>query len=744
MNNLLRICLLNVMMFSAFSIYSQDYLFERQYDIGVSVDELQLLNPWAGGINAGQVSRIDLDLDGDLDIFIFDRTSDRILTFINEDPSPGVMQYKFTREYNSTFPAMSEWALLRDFNCDGKVDIFTKAPNSMAVYENISTEESGLQFDLRAPQLIAEHNYSGVPFFASVFCVTIDIPVIEDLDLDGDLDILTFSEIASTIYYYKNYATEIEICDSLAYEMKNRCYGYFAEASENNTIYLGQDCSFNVIAPKRQHTGGTLLSLDTNADGYNELIIGDISYTDLIMLTNGPSVEGPDSMYQMTHNFPAGLGTNQGVDLRNFPAGYYEDVNNDGIRDLIACPNNPNQCEDDSSMVLYLNEGFNNLPSFVFHSYNFLQNTMLEFGRGAHPVVVDVNQDGLYDLVVSNEEYYEEGPQPPSRLALLYNTGTTELPSFELADSNYLAVDQYNLLSVHPSFYDIDNDGDLDMILGDQGGKLHLFRNSAGAGMPFDLELEIPNYTDQNGDEIDVGQFACPQFFDIDNDGDQDLLIGEKNGNINFYQNTGGDENPAFILESDTIGDVVASNYLGINGYAVPYFFKNGNGNTRLLVGTEKGIVNYYGNIDGNVGGSFDLIELSFAGIKEGDRSAVALFDFNNDDIPELLYGQVGGGLAWYQGLDTTNVVPGIADGNRFLFNLYPNPANDYLMIDSDQQYGAITSIEVYDMLGKLVIDLQSNNLPQIVDLRTLPNGSYVCRLRSGEYFGAKEFVIMR
>lgn len=744
MKNLLRFYLLNVLLFSAFNSYSQDYLFERQYDIGVTVGELELLNPWAGGINAGQVSRIDLDLDGDLDIFIFDRTSDRILTFINEDPSPGAMQYKFTREYNSAFPAMSEWALLRDFNCDGKMDIFTKAPNSMAVYENISTEESGLQFDLRAPQLIAEHNYSGVPFFASVFCVTIDMPVIEDLDQDGDLDILTFSEIASTIYYYKNYATEIGICDSLAYEMKNRCYGYFQEASENNTIYLGQECSFNVIGPKRQHTGGTLLSLDTNADGYNELVIGDISYTDLIMLTNGPSVEGPDSMYQMTSDFPAGLGTNQGVDLRNFPAGYYEDVNNDGIRDLIACPNNPNQCEDDSSMVLYLNEGLNNLPSFVFYSYNFLQNTMLEFGRGARPVVVDVNQDGLNDIIVSNEEYYEEGPQPPSRLALLYNTGTAESPSFELADSNYLAVDQYNLLAVHPSFYDIDNDGDLDMILGDQGGKLHLFRNAAGAGMPFDLVLELPNYPDQNGDEIDVGQFACPQFFDIDNDGDQDLLIGEKNGNINFYKNTGGDENPAFILENDTIGDVVASNYLGINGYAVPYFYKNGNGDSRLLLGTEKGIVNYYGNIDGNLDGSFSLIELAFAGINEGNRSAVALFDFNDDDIPELILGQVGGGLAWYQGLDTTNTVPGIADGNRFLFNIYPNPANEYLKIDSDKQYGSITSIEVYDMIGKLVMHLQSNNLPQVLDLKTLPNGTYVCRVRSGDYQGAKEFVILR
>ena len=38
---------------------------------------------------------------------------------------------------------------------------------------------------------------------------------------------------------------------------------------------------------------------------------------------------------------------------------------------------------------------------------------------------------------------------------------------------------------------------------------------------------------------MDVGQFATPCLFDLDGDGDLDLLAGEKNGYIHLYENLG-------------------------------------------------------------------------------------------------------------------------------------------------------------------------------------------------------------
>jgi hypothetical protein len=722
-------------LFAAAGMRGQDeYLLERYDQIPVTKDAEFLQSAWAGGINAGQLSRIDLDLDGDLDLFVFDRSSDRVLTFLNADDSPGALQYRHTYEFNHRFPAMSEWALLRDFNCDGKMDIFTKAPNAIKVYENVSTLESGLQFELRAPLLYAEYNYSGVPFDAPVFCVTVDIPAIVDHDDDGDLDIFTFSEVATTVYFYKNFASEIGICDSLAYELGNRCYGFFSEGTEDNSLFLNQECPFNVIEPRSGglHTGGTLLSMDTNNDGYNEMVIGDVSFTYLKMLVNGPSIQGPDSMVNFVADFPAGLGTDLAINMINFPSAFYEDVNNDGIRDLIAAANNPSQCEDDSSMWLYLNSGLTSLPDFDFVKRNFLQDEMLEFGRGAYPVVVDYNADGLLDIFVGNEEYYQEGPQPPSRVALLENTGTDNEPAFTLVTDNYLGLDQYNYLAMYPAFGDLDGDGDLDMLIGEQGGKLQFFRNQAGPGAIFDFVLDTPNYPDALGEAIDVGQFATPQFFDIDIDGDEDLLIGEKNGNINFYRNDGGNNTPSFVLAADTIGDAVASNYLGINGYSVPYFFRNANNETRLLIGTEKGVVNFYDNIDNNLEGTFNLVEERFGDIREGDRSAVWFADLNADGIRDLLYGQVGGGLAFYRGIDDSTVSVFLGEPASVSLNIYPNPANETINVRFNEPRGS-GAFSICDLSGRVILTHQVNSAFFTLDISSLSAGCYLCRMATNQ-----------
>src|SRR5215207_3090023 len=72
--------------------------------------------PWAGGLNAAQINTLDLNGDGHPDLAIFDRTSDRVITFINDNN-----QYRFAPEYETFFPSeITNWMLLRDYNGDGK------------------------------------------------------------------------------------------------------------------------------------------------------------------------------------------------------------------------------------------------------------------------------------------------------------------------------------------------------------------------------------------------------------------------------------------------------------------------------------------------------------------------------------------------------------------------------------------------------------------------------------------------
>ena len=102
---------------------------------------------------------------------------------------------------------------------------------------------------------------------------------------------------------------------------------------------------------------------------------------------------------------------------------------------------------------------------------------------------------------------------------------------------------------------------------------------------------------------------------------------------------------------------------------------------------------------------------------------AAAVADLTGDGKPELLVGNYAGGVAFFRGTQPPAHTSVIAHENPTL-RVYPNPATDFLHIESDQP---LNHIVVYDSYGRLVLSVGNvNKNSTIINTKTLSPGVYI------------------
>ncbi|MDF1673103.1 MAG: T9SS type A sorting domain-containing protein [Vicingaceae bacterium] len=702
-------------------------------DIGDTLD-----NPWAGGFNSVQFSEIDVNIDGKMDLFVFDRTGHRISIFLNKG-GPNQSVYTHAPFYNQSFPDLHDWVLLRDYNCDGKMDIFTYSSGGMAVYKNTST--TFLSFSLQTNLLFSDYQPDAAPNFINLYVSSSDIPAIDDIDNDGDLDILTFSITGSYVEYHKNLSIEKNgNCDSLDFQLNNKCWGFFKENLTSNSVTLFDTCSFNVNNPQKysggnKHAGSTLLTLDVDSNNSKDLVLADVSYSNFTLLINqdaSPNLTA-SSIISQDSVFPSNTNSTIATDIDIFPAGFYLDINNDNIKDLVASPNCFNGCLNKDNVWMYKNIGANNKPDFSFVKNNFLQGGIIEVGEGAHPVFFDYNADGLTDIIIGNQGIYNPSSGPllyESSLWVYENIGTANNPKFQLADTNYAGISSMNLditnsrptLGLAPCFGDMDGDGDDDMLLGDYNGYIHHFTNTAGPGNPAAFTLTTPEYLG-----IDVGNDATPILYDINKDNLIDIIIGKENGTFSYYENKGNSTIPNYIFKTDSLGKISTRRQFDFQGNSNPILIDS-NGVTHLYSGCKNGRLYKFGNIDGNLTGTFS-IDSSFNNIREGINSFVAIEDITNDGMLDMLVGIYNGGISFYKGDMNVNITDMPAELDNI--NIYPNPTHNLITIDLGTNSIKNTSIHIIDILGKTLYDGTFNNKQKVINLSNYRKGIYLIKINN-------------
>ncbi|MFZ4543651.1 MAG: T9SS type A sorting domain-containing protein [Saprospiraceae bacterium] len=743
----------------SFFLFSQ-HVFAQfgQTSFNVIANGKQLKYPFAGGLNCPQFSEVDVNQDGLPDLFVFDRIGAQVLVFINKG-GVGSINYTFAPEYADNFPRLQEWVLLRDFDGDGVMDIFayldSGAIDAVMVYKGYYKDKK-IAFSRFTCSGYFENVISWPPLGqdrVNLYVSSQDIPDINDIDNDGDLDIITFAQGGGKVEFYKNISVEKGWGkDSLSFILADECWGKFYESGLTKALNLStkkNECAHlrpsGAIDRGGLHAGSTVLTYDMDNDGDREILLGDISFKNINLAVNGGN---KDTAYMNSQiiDFPHDSGLS--VDLDIFPAPFMLDINNDGKKDFIAAPNAINGSEDQNTAWLYENEGTSKIPKFTFLQKNFLSNEMIDLGSYSYPTIGDITGDGLEDLVVGIGNRFINPTEQEGRLVLYKNIGSTGNPSFELTDDNWLNFKQFSNSTYHftPTLGDLDNDGDLDLLVGEYNGQLFYVQNIAGAGKA--AVFASPIYGFQN---IDVGLHSTPCIVDMNNDGLSDLVLGERNGNFNYLQNKGSIGNPIFdsnlklAPNSDSFGKALTYSPPNITGHSAPAILKFKD-SFYLISGSETGKVYQYKGSYSDLYGTFELSNSLIPNFEKsgGIFNTPAFSTFNRaDGLYQVLSGNARGGLSSFAvNLSKQGTSVGLVNTNE-IYNckIFPNPATNQLTIVWESPLAGPIEIEISDNIGCLYIRKIVRDAFVNLDIEQLPKGLFIIKIQTEKGVVAKRFI---
>jgi hypothetical protein len=222
------------------------------------------------------------------------------------------------------------------------------------------------------------------------------------------------------------------------------------------------------------------------------------------------------------------------------------------------------------------------------------------------PQFADFDGDGDLDIICG--EFLDS-------FTFFENTGTREKPVYAKGRKleNNSGIIRMDLEMIVPVAIDWNGDGHVDLIVGDEDGRVAYIKNTGSRynGMPL---FESPRYFQQKAGNVKFGALPTPFSVDWDGDGDQDIIIGNSAGYIAFIENRGGKNVPDFappkLLEAD--GKVI-----------------------RIQAGSN-------GSIQGPAEAKWGYTTLSVA-------------DWDGDGLPDIIVNSIWGKVVWYKNVGTRN-----------------------------------------------------------------------------------------
>ncbi len=556
-----------------------------------------------GGVDIGTWHRlVDIDADGDLDLFSDSKFSG--VNFYRHDSGVGALaQFSLVdTSFGNFATGFNNTPDFADIDGDGDLDFFFGATSgALDFYRNIG--------DSANPLFVFENDYydSILAFpgggaktarpnhgFSCIYFV--------DLDSDTDIDLFYGDIFNSNIYYFENlgdpfvsdlsWVSETYLSQSTfgfnhatLYDIDNDADPDMVVGSANaaniDNLFLWRNNGTPQVPDLVLETNNLIKTIDVGS--YSMPALGDLDGDfDLDLIIGGEDgrltyYQNVGDRFNPSFEFVTDFFEFIDVGLSSFPV--LVDWDNDSDSDLLVGTGS-------GRIQLWRNDGTATAFSFVLAD---LQVAGIKVDQWVVPRVVDLNDDGLFDLVVGEWDFNSK-----ANLSLYENNGTYSTPSFSLVHSAMLEIitREFTL----PQFTDWNNDGRIDLILAGHGDGHRLYLNSTPTGsFPDSLTLIL------QADSIagwDDGAYLSSLFADIDSDNDNDLIIGEENGGLNFYEMPG-------VCCVGFRGNVDADSFDDVNvndlTFLINFLFKGGNAPSCWREG----------NVDGDLDEAINVVDVT-------------------------------------------------------------------------------------------------------------------------------------
>ncbi len=555
--------------------------------------------PFLGGFNVPRPQWVDIDADGDLDVFV-QETTNRLLFF--EQTGTTTEPSLTWRPDRFQDLEVGEWFRFVDVDRDGDPDLLAEEPFSyMRLYRNEGS--SGQPAFVLAADTLRDSSGD------AIFSDRQNIPNAADIDCDELLD-LFIGRLVGTVTRYE--ATG-EIGENVA------PFHHVTDDFEDIEIVA----TFGTM-----HGANTMALADVDADGDVDMFWGDFFEAGLLFIENTGTCGAPD-----LRNEPLPFPLDDPIQTSGYNAPTFGDVDGDGDLDLLlgvlGGAYNANRTTADNLLHFEQVDG-----SFELRSSRYL--SQIDVGSESYPSFLDLDGDGDLDLLLGNK--IDPDDLNTSIVYRFENVGGPTQPRFRLRGPFEVGGAYHNA----PAFGDLDADGDPDLVLGTWRKHLEYLRNDGTtAGARF-VRADSTVVT------LTRGSNSTPALVDIDADGDLDLFVGESSGALNFYRNTGTAAAPRFELVSDE--------YLGIDvgRRSVPAFADiDRDGDQDLVLGSESSGLLFYRNDGTSRVPRLVEAEAPFPGVERLPTFAVPAFaDIDADGDLDLFVGGNGGGLYFFENFD--------------------------------------------------------------------------------------------